>query len=59
MEFLLDFLLYLYMFLTLILSYYLTCPFNYFLVCPKIKEKKKKRKLNIDLAVLPSYDITY
>jgi len=33
---------------------------HFYLACPsirKIKEKKKKRILNIDLAVLPSHDM--
>jgi len=60
MEFPLDFLYYLYKWLTLTLYQSPVLPYESLLshtsINKKIKEKKKKRILNNDLAVLPSYD---
>jgi len=59
-EFLLDFLHYLYKWLTLTLYQSPVLPYESLLshtsINKKIKEKKKKRILNNDLAVLPSYN---
>ena len=61
-EFLLNFLHYLYKWLTLTLYQSPALPYESLLSCAsidkKIKEKKKKRILNNDLAILPSHDTT-